>query len=225
MSSLRVEHLSVTLGRRQVLDDVSFATAARGQVVGLFGANGAGKSTLMRCLVGLIGRCSGTITLPAGPVSYMPDRPYLYGFLRVSECLDLFASRYRDFSVARADDIVDRLGIDRTRRVNELSKGMSEQLHLALTFSRAASLYVLDEPLAAVDPYTRDVLLGIIQEVRGDGSVTVISTHIIDEVEQLFDEVVMISDGRLLLHDRVADVRARSGLSLQDTFKKEMTSR
>lgn len=225
MESIRTRDLSVRLGRRPVLHDLTLEIPVAGQIVGLSGPNGAGKTTLIRCLVGLVERYDGQVDVPHGSISYMPDHAYLYDFLKVSESLDLFRARYPDFSTTRADEIFGRLGIDRSRRVGELSKGMSEQLHLALTFSRSCSLYVLDEPLAAVDPYTRDLLLDIIVEARAPGSTILVSTHIIQEVERIFDEVVMIADGRLLIHDSVDSVRSRTGLSLEEIFKREMAPR
>ena len=225
MDSIRTTGLSVRLGRREILRGMSLEIPVSGQIVGLFGPNGAGKTTLIRCLVGLVERFSGQIEVPHGSISYMPDHAYLYDFLRVSECLDLFRARYRDFSSSRAEKIFARLGVEESRRVGELSKGMKEQLHLALTFSRSCSFYVLDEPLASVDPYTRDLLLDIILEARAPGSTILVSTHIIHEVERIFDEVVMIADGRLLVHDTVQAVRARTGMSLEDAFKREMSPR
>jgi ABC-2 type transport system ATP-binding protein len=221
--ALTVEDLVVQLGRRRVLDGVSLTVPAAGQVVGLFGPNGAGKTTLMRCVVGMVERYRGRVELARGGVSSMPDAPYLYPFLRVRECEDLFRSRYPDFSAERSEAIFAALGLDRSRRVGELSKGMSEQVHVALTFARQVPLYVLDEPLAAVDPFTRDLLLEVIRGLRPPGSATVISTHIIQEVGDLFDEVVMIADGRVVRHDEVGALPR--GTDLEDLYKKEMAAR
>ncbi|HEY0188320.1 MAG TPA: ATP-binding cassette domain-containing protein [Cellulomonas sp.] len=154
---LVLEDLRVRLGRRTVLDGVDLHLRPTGQVVGLFGPNGAGKTTLMRCVVGLLERYRGRLDPPDGGVAYLSDHPYLYPFLRVEQCEALFRSRYPDYSPDRAEQMFARLGLDRARRVGDLSKGMSEQAHIALTFARQVPLYVLDEPLAAVDPCTRDL--------------------------------------------------------------------
>lgn len=117
------------------------------------------------------------------------------------------------------------LGLDRRRRVGELSKGMSEQVHIALTFARQVPLYVLDEPLAAVDPYTRDLLVDMIRRLRPAESATLLSTHIITEVSDLFDEVALLWDGHLVRHDTVTALRAGGGLDLEELYKKEMAAR
>ncbi|WP_147463420.1 ATP-binding cassette domain-containing protein [Cellulomonas triticagri] len=220
---LEISDLRVRLGRRQVLRGVDLTIPARGQIVGLFGPNGAGKTTLMRCLVGLLERYQGRIDLPGGGVSYMPDYPYLYPFLTIEQCEALFRSRYEDFSPEVARELFDTLGLDRSRRVGELSKGMSEQAHVALTFARRVPLYVLDEPLAAVDPYTRGLLVDLVRRLRPPDSVTIISTHIIQEVGELFDEVAMLLDGQVLRHDQVADLPA--GTELEDVYKQEVAAR
>ncbi|VTR75293.1 ABC transporter ATP-binding protein [Cellulomonas hominis] len=220
---LVVEGLEVRLGRRRVLDGVQLTLPLAGQVVGLFGPNGAGKTTLMKCVVGLLQRYRGHISVAGGGASYMPDSPYLYPFLRVSECEALFRSRYADFSAERAEELFTALGLDRSRRMGELSKGMSEQVHVALTFARQVPLYVLDEPLAAVDPYTRELLLDVIQRLRPARSTTLISTHIIQEVADVFDEVIMLSDGRVVRHDLVAQLP--EGAALEELYKKEMAAR
>ncbi|WP_187365050.1 ATP-binding cassette domain-containing protein [Cellulosimicrobium cellulans] len=220
---LTVRDLTVRLGRRPVLRGVDLDVPTTGQVLGLFGPNGAGKTTLMRCLVGLLQRYRGRIDLPPGGVSFMPDKPYLYPFLTVAQCEALFRSRYPDFSTSIADELFETLGLDRSRRVGDLSKGMSEQAHVALTFSRRVPLYVLDEPLAAVDPYTRGLLVDLVRRLRPPDSLTLISTHIIQEVGSLFDEVAMLLDGQVVRHDRVADLPGGSGL--EDLYKQEVAAR
>ena len=224
-NDLVVDDLRVRLGRRTVLDGVDLHLRPRGQVVGLFGPNGAGKTTLMRCVVGLLERYRGRLDRPAGGVAHLPDHPYLYPFLRVEQCEALFASRYPDYSPERAEQMLTTLGLDRRRRVGELSKGMSEQVHIALTFARQVPLYVLDEPLAAVDPYTRDLLVDMIRRLRPAESATLLSTHIITEVSDLFDEVALLWDGHLVRHDTVTALRAGGGLDLEELYKKEMAAR
>lgn len=194
-----ITDLTVRYGRRVALDDVSLTLPDDGRVIGLFGRNGAGKSTLIRVLCDLIGRYSGSVDLRCGPVGYLPDAPFLYPWLRISECVRVCAALWRDFSATAATSAIRQLRLDDSLRVRQLSKGMSEQLHLALVLARRCRLYVFDEPLAAVDPLTRDRLIRMIEETRAPRSTVLISTHLIAGLEELFDAAVVIDDGAVKL--------------------------
>lgn len=196
-----VEDLTVRLGRKTALDDLSLSLADRGHVVGLFGQNGAGKSTLIRTLCGLINRYTGTVRTSATTIAYLPDTPFLAPWLRIEESVQLAAELWSDFDSEVAETIVERLGLDPGLRVRHASKGMSEQLHLGLVLARRSPLYVFDEPLAAVDPLTRDRLVEMVRRHRAPGSTVIISTHLIAGLESLFDEAVVIHAGSVVLHE------------------------
>lgn len=195
------------------LDPMSFALYGDSGIVGLFGQNGAGKTTLLRGLAGLSPLSSGTIRRRPGhqrPV-FLPDAPYLYDFLRVGESLALMERYFADFSQDRARAILDFLGLDRRKRVRELSKGMNEQLSIALMLARQNDVYLFDEPLAAVDPVTRDQLVRLIRKFLPEGAVTLLSTHLIFGLQDLFDSYMVIHDGALVAQGRVQDDE-RAGL-------------
>lgn len=166
----------------------------------------------MRAICGIINRYSGSIRYDGRTIAHLPDAPILYGHLRLAECIDLAQELWSDFDPAVARTVFQDLGLDLDLRLRQASKGMSEQIHLGLVLSRRTQLYVLDEPLAAVDPYTRDRLLHLIATHRQDGSTVIISTHLIAGLESLFDEALVIHDGRLVLHEAVDDIAARGGL-------------
>ncbi|NQX11431.1 ABC transporter ATP-binding protein [Microbacteriaceae bacterium VKM Ac-2855] len=214
-NALECTDLTVKFGRKVALDHLSVALEDRGNVVGLFGQNGAGKSTLMRVVCGLIGRYTGSMQRPSGAVAYLPDTSFLYGFLRLDQCIQTAAALFDDFDVDIAGDIFQELGLPLSTKVSETSRGMGEQIHLGLILARRCNLYVFDEPLAAVDPYTRDKLIALIRQCRMPGSTAIISTHLINGLEELFDEAVVIQDGRLVLHEDVADITAFGGLELR----------
>ncbi|WP_420367259.1 ATP-binding cassette domain-containing protein [Curtobacterium sp. L1-20] len=195
---LTIDALTVRYGRRTALDDIQLRIDGSGQVIGLFGRNGAGKSTLMRVICGLIGRHGGRVQC-AGSIAYLPDVPIWYPWLRLSTCIQLAARLWPDFDVERGHRLLRILGLSERMRVRQLSKGMSEQVHIALVLARRCSLYVFDEPLAAVDPVTRDRVVELIRTEREPGSTVLISTHLIAGLESLFDEAVVIDDGRVLL--------------------------
>lgn len=196
-----IDHLSVRLGRKVALKDLSLTLADRGHVVGLFGQNGAGKSTLMRALCGLINRYTGTIHSTASGIAYLPDSSFLAPWLRIDECVGLAERLWSDFDPHVARSILRQLGLDPRLKLRETSKGMSEQIHLGLVLARRSRLYVFDEPLAAVDPLTRDRLIDMVREFRTSGSTVVISTHLISGLEGLFDEAVVVHDGTTVLHE------------------------
>lgn len=216
---LILDRLVVRRGKRFSLEPTSLTLTEESGVVGLFGQNGAGKTTLLKATAGLIDHHAGDIRTRNGrtPV-FLPDRPYLYDFLRVDETPRLLSRYYDDYSVEIADQVIDDLGLDRSQRVAHLSKGMSEQLSLGLMLARRADVYLFDEPLAAVDPVTRDVVLSLIQRHRPEDSTVVISTHLISGLESLFDEFAILHEGRLLLHEPVGTLLRDGGL--EETFKK-----
>lgn len=215
--------VTVFIGKKEILKDISFSLPVDGNIIGLFGPNGAGKTTLLRTLVGLISTYTGdVIVTDAKKVAFLPDGPYLYSFLKITDCIELFATRYEDFNTDKAIRIFDELGLSRTQKISASSKGMLEQIHLALTISRDASLYVLDEPLAAVDPLTRDLLMDMIINYRNPRGTVIISTHLINGVERLFDEVIMIHGGKLMLHDSAEALKSSYEMSLEDIFKVKM---
>jgi ABC-2 type transport system ATP-binding protein len=173
----------------------------------------------MHSVSGHIQRFRGRIDVGGkGRVVLLPDRPYLYETLRIDGCLRLFAGRDSGFRLEVARSGLERLGLKGDLRIGELSKGMSEQVHLLLTLCQGAELYLLDEPLASVDPLAREVMSDLIRSVREPGSAVVISTHIISDVEDLFDEVIVLNEGKVLGTGNVEDFRTAS-VTLEERFK------
>jgi len=174
----------------------------------------------MSAIVSDISSFSGRLDRPEpADIVFLPDKPFLYPWMTVKQSFDLFESRHLDFRRGVASEIVNGFGLGERERVGQCSKGMSERLHLALVIARAAPFYVLDEPLASVDPFTRDFLIGMIRTKRAPGSTVLLSTHLINDVESLFDDVMVISDGRLLHYGPVSDLKRDTDQSLEDAFK------
>ncbi|KQS09844.1 hypothetical protein ASG04_04375 [Curtobacterium sp. Leaf183] len=209
-----ISGLSVRFGRRRALDAVDLTLSDDGGVIGLFGRNGAGKSTLIRVICGLVNRHSGTITR-SGRIAYLPDVPMWYPWLRLSTCIALGSRLWPDFDAERAHALLATLRLDESLRVSQLSKGMSEQVHIALTLARRCPLYVFDEPLAAVDPLTRDRVIDLIRHERQPGSTVLISTHLIAGLETLFDAAIVIDAGRVLLHTETSAIASHGSLEAQ----------
>lgn len=210
----------------KALDNVELKIG-RGKVVGLLGPNGSGKTTLIKLLNGLLQPTSGQIYIDGhlpgvhtkSVVSYLPDKTYFADWMKVKDILDLFEDFYQDFDRARAMDMCRALGIDETARIKTMSKGTKEKVQLILVMSRKAQLYLLDEPIAGVDPAAREYILStIINNYSEDGTV-VISTHLISDIERILDEVIFIRNGRVIRHESVDDIKEKEGKSVDAVFR------
>ena len=213
-------------GSKLALDHLNLEVTS-GQIVGLLGPNGAGKTTLMKLIVSLLRDHRGDIRIlglkpgveTKKQVAYLPDREFLYPWLKVKEACSFFANAFEDFDRTKADRLISDLGLNPNDKVRALSKGMQERLGVALTFSRKARLFVLDEPLAAVDPSTRDKIMHMILENFDPNSAILVSTHLINEVESLFTHVAIIDDGKVILHGEVESLKYEKKQSIEEMFK------
>ena len=199
----------------------------KGKIIGLLGPNGSGKTTLIKMLNGLLTPTEGTIMIDGnyvGPVTkskvaYLPDRTYLTMNQTIREILDFFQAFYTDFSRERAEEILKSLVIDPAVKMRTLSKGTKEKVQLILVMSRNASLYILDEPIAGVDPAARDYILRTIINNYNPEATVLISTHLIEDVEQVLDEVIFMRYGQLVLYTSVDNIREEKGKSVDAYFR------
>lgn len=202
-------------------------TLPRGKIIGLLGPNGSGKTTLIKMLNGLLTPTSGSIRIcgrevgveTKAHVSYLPDRTYLSGNQKITDVLDYFCDFYADFSRARAMEMLERLGVDPGARMHTLSKGTKEKVQLILVMSRNADLYVLDEPIAGVDPAARDYILRTILNNCAPNATVLISTHLIGDIEQVLDEVIFMRWGHLVLYNSASNIREQHGKSVDAYFR------
>ncbi|GFI65533.1 SkfA peptide export ATP-binding protein SkfE [Lachnospiraceae bacterium] len=202
-------------------------TLPKGKIVGLLGPNGSGKTTLIKMMNGLLTPSQGSIRINGHPVgvetkahvAYLPDRTYLSGGKRISQILDFFCDFYADFSKEKALEMLSSLNIDPTVRLKTLSKGNKEKVQLILVMSRQADLYVLDEPIAGVDPAARDYILRTIINNYNPNATVIISTHLIGDIEQVLDEVIFMRFGHLVLYTSVDNIREQHGKSVDAYFR------
>ena len=152
-------------------------------------------------------------------VSYLPDHTYLNMGMRVRDILAYFEDFYQDFDVVRAYDMLAKLSINPNDKLKSMSKGTKEKVQLILVMSRRADLYVLDEPIAGVDPAARDYILRTILTNYGENATILISTHLIADVENVLDEVVFIQNGTISLTSSVDDIRINQGKSVDALFR------
>ena len=202
-------------------------TLSRGKIIGLLGPNGSGKTTLIKMLTGLLTPDQGSIKINGcypgveskAHIAYLPDRSYLGNGEKIADVLEYFVDFYADFSKEKALEMLSSLGIDPSVRMKTLSKGNKEKVQLILVMSRNADLYILDEPIAGVDPAARDYILRTIINNYNPNATVLLSTHLIGDIESVLDEVIFLRYGQLALYTSVDNIRAEHGKSVDAYFR------
>lgn len=218
--------LTKTYGGKIALNQI-YLNLERGRIIGLLGPNGSGKTTLIKIMNGLLQPTAGEILiggLKPGVetkyrISYLPERTYLHPGMKVMEMVQYFQDFYPDFRADRAYDMLARLQIQPYERLKNLSKGTKEKVQLILVMSRDADLYVLDEPIAGVDPASRDYILHTIVQNYNRNATILLSTHLISDVENILDEVVFIRYGSIILQAGAEQIRRNEGKSVDRFFR------
>lgn len=225
---IKIQDLNKKYGKKQVLKDVNL-TLHGGQIVGLLGPNGSGKTTLIKVLNGLLKEYDGDVQIDQQAIgihskkiiSYLPDEPYFENWMTTSDALNLFVDMYDDFDLNKALSLMERMDIEKKVKIKELSKGMKEKFQLILVMSRKAKIYILDEPLGGIDPAARELILDTILNNYAEDAFVLLSTHLIADIEKIFDEVIFIKNGEIILHENSEDLRMKRQASINDIFKEE----
>ncbi len=223
---LKCEALTKSYGKKPALNNVNIELEG-GKIVGLLGPNGSGKTTLIKLINGLLTSSSGTVTVNGNKpgveskkeVAYLPDNIYLNSWMTVDQILDYFEDFYSDFRRELAYEMLERLSISPKTRLKTLSKGNKEKVCLILTMSRNAKLYVLDEPIAGVDPAARDYVISTIINNHNPDSTVLISTHLISDIESVLDEVIFLREGNVVMQQTVEQIKAENGKSVDELFR------
>lgn len=218
--------LTKNYGRKIALNQI-YLNLERGKIIGLLGPNGSGKTTLIKIMNGLLRPTAGDILINGlrpgvdtkYRISYLPERTYLQPGMKVMEIVEYFHDFYPDFQVDRAYDMLSRLQIQPYERLKNLSKGTKEKVQLILVMSRDADLYILDEPIAGVDPASRDYILHTIVGNYNRNATILLSTHLISDVENILDEVVFIRQGNIVLQAGAEQIRQNEGKSVDRFFR------
>ena len=224
---LEFSNITKKYGSKIALDNVSF-NLEPGKIIGLLGPNGSGKSTILKLVNGLLQPTEGEIKIMGNPpgimsksiISYLPERTYLNEWMKISDLINFFADFYIDFDINKANEMVIALKLDPNHKLKTLSKGNKEKVQLILVMSRKAKLYLLDEPIGGVDPATRDFILDTIISNYLSDATLMISTHLISDIERIFDEVILINQGTIYKHDSVDNIRQQTGKSVDQLFRK-----
>jgi ABC-2 type transport system ATP-binding protein len=223
---LQLQNINKRYNNKTVLENINLVIP-QGRIVGLLGPNGSGKSTMIKLINGLIEPTAGKILINGiAPgveskkvISYLPERTYLNDWMKVEDVLEFFQDFYSDFDMNKAIDMIQRLQIDQTAKIKTMSKGTKEKVQLILVMSRTADFYILDEPIGGVDPATRDYILKTIIKNYTDKSSILLATHLIQEIENICDDILFLSQGNIVLQGSVDDIREEKGKSIDALFR------
>ncbi|AJQ25530.1 ABC transporter ATP-binding protein [Pelosinus fermentans] len=202
-------------------------TIQQGRILGLLGPNGSGKTTFLKIAAGILHPSSGKLLIDGQEpgvytksiVSYLPDTEYLFKWMKIKDAVQYFKDFYSDFDEKKAFALLEFMKLDANSSVKSLSKGMKEKLKLTLVLSRKAKLYILDEPLGGVDPTAREKILDAIINNFSENSSMIITTHLVNDIERIFDEVAFISDGEIVLQGNAEELRLNKNKSIDELYR------
>ena len=222
---LEINNLNKKYFSKQALEDVNLSLE-KGRILGLMGPNGSGKTTLLKIIAGLQHANSGNIKICGNSigieskklVSFLPDKNVLYPHMKTIDAINFYHNYFMDFDLQKALNMLDFMKLDKNEKVSAMSKGMIEKLNLVLTFSRNAKLFVLDEPLGGVDPVARERIISTIIKTYNEDSSIIISTHLVNDVENIFDDVCFIGKGKIILNGSAEDLRLEKGVSIDKLY-------
>ncbi len=223
---IKITGLSKSYSKKVALNNINLEIKS-GTIVGLLGPNGCGKTTLIKTIAGLIRDYEGTVTIDnqapgqytKSIVSYLPEKTYLSDYKKPKDAINFFEDFYTDFDRKKAEKMLEQFKLDPNQPIKSMSKGMQEKVQLILVMSRRAKVYLLDEPLGGLDPASRKAMLDIILNNYSDDAVVLLSTHLIHDVERIFDRVIMIGQSNVLVDDSVDNIRENTGKSVESLFE------
>lgn len=228
MNVIECKRLRKQYGRGKVAIEGLDIDLESGKIIGLLGPNGCGKSTFMKLLTGLLVPTAGEITVCGHPrseatntfISYLPERTYIGGRKKISAMLDYFEEFYPDFDKVKAMNMLDSLNLDPNSLISALSKGNREKVQLVLVMARNAQIYLLDEPIAGVDPAAREFILRTIVSNLNPGATVLISTHLIQDVEPVLDEFIFVNyGGKIIGRGTAKELMETEGVTVDAKFR------
>lgn len=217
---LEINNLTKFYGSVLAVKDLSL-TLKEGEIFGFIGPNGAGKSTTIRAIMNLIHRTEGTILFEGKvlkkddialkeQIGYLPSEIYLYEDMTVKEILDYHASFYKKDLKKRREDLVNRLKLDESRKIEDLSLGNLKKLGIVLAFMHEPKLLIFDEPTSGLDPMMQQVFYELLEEEKEKGTTIFYSTHILSEISKVCDRVGFIKDGTLLKIETIEEMKRKN---------------
>ncbi len=223
---VEIKNLSKSYYKKKALNNINLKLE-KGKVIGVLGPNGSGKTTLIKILAGILRENQGEVIIDGNRpgaktkaiVSYLPDRNFLYSWMTINDSINFFKDFYEDFDENKIDDLLNFMKLSREMKISSLSKGMLEKLNLSLVLARNAKLYILDEPIAGVDPVARDQILSAIIKNYNEDSTMVITTHLVRDMENIFDQVVFLREGEIYLEGNAESLREENNMQIDDLYK------
>jgi ABC-2 type transport system ATP-binding protein len=221
MPAIEVSHISKSYADKTAVDDLSF-TVNEGEIFGLIGPNGAGKTTTIRMMMDIIKPDSGQVTVFGEKLSeatknqlgYMPEERGLYKKLRVLDTIVYLASLKgmdRQAATAKAVQMLNQTGMlpNQHKKIEELSKGMGQIIQFIVTILHDPRLIVLDEPYAGLDPVNTELMKNMVIDLRSQGKAVILSTHQMNQVEEMCDRILMVNKGRSVLYGGLAEIKSQ----------------
>jgi ABC-2 type transport system ATP-binding protein len=228
MNLIEIKDLTKSYGKKEALKNINL-TIEPGKIYGLLGPNGSGKTTLIKIINNLLTPTKGEIKIKGNNpgieskkiISYLPERTYLNMNFKVKELLDYFEDFYDNFDRKKAISLLKKLNINKEDKLKTMSKGTKEKVQLILVMSRKADLYILDEPIGGVDPASRDYILETIISNFSENASMIISTHLIQDIEGILDNVIFINKGKIILNDKADNIRTERNQTIDQVFREE----
>jgi ABC-2 type transport system ATP-binding protein len=221
MQAVEVNHVAKSFADKVAVDDLSF-TVAQGEMFGLIGPNGAGKTTTIRMMMDILKPDSGKVTIlgeklneaTKNRLGYLPEERGLYRKLKVLDSIVYLASlkgMNRHSAAGKADELLTQTGMSasKNKKIEELSRGMGQIIQFIVTIIHDPQLLVLDEPFAGLDPVNTELLKGMLADLRNQGKAIILSTHQMNQVEELCDRILMMNNGHAILYGDLSEIKAR----------------
>jgi len=223
---LKTDNLCKSYFNKKALQGVNL-TIEQGKIVGLLGPNGSGKTTFLKIAAGILHPSAGQILIDGQApgvytksiVSYLPDNEYFFKWMKIKDAVQYFKGFYSDFDEKNAAELLEFMKLDANCSIKSLSKGMKEKLKLSLVLARKAKLYILDEPLGGVDPTAREKILDAIINNFSENSSMIITTHLVNDIERIFDDVAFINDGQIVLQGNAEELRRSKNKSIDELYR------
>jgi ABC-2 type transport system ATP-binding protein len=219
--AVEVSHIAKSFADKVAVDNLSFFVA-QGEMFGLIGPNGAGKTTTIRMMMDIIKPDSGEVTIlgeklneaTKNRLGYLPEERGLYRKLKVLDSIVYLASlkgMNRHSAEEKADELLSRTGMlpHKAKKIEELSRGMGQIIQFIVTIIHDPQLLVLDEPFSGLDPVNTELLKGMLADLRNQGKAIILSTHQMNQVEELCDRILMINNGQDVLYGDLSEIKAR----------------
>ena len=223
---LKCDGLQKKYLNKVAIDDVT-TEIVPGKIYALLGPNGSGKSTFMKIVAGLIKPTAGLITFDEmligveskKHIAYMSTEPYFFSYMTCETAGNYYRDFFEDFDVDKYYRLLDKMELSPKQKLSKMSSGMMAKAKVAITLARNSNIIMLDEPLNGIDLIARDVIIQTIVESASPERAIIVSSHLVDEMEESIDAAIFLRDGRIVMQGDIEDLKAQNNLSLVDMYK------